>query len=781
MSLILAFDNIRSGVLRSALWLAAALLLHGCNITKQLKSSQQVLLNSNEVKVTDNSKKEIVKPLPSYIKQRPNKRFIGISRLKMRFFFYGSRDNSGRFSKYLRDKFGEPPVIIDTAFMESTTKSMKSFLRSKGHYYAEVDYKVKVSKRNRAKVTYIVTTNEYYRFGGYYMNVADRDLYDLIKAHEKDKLIRSGKRFDQEVLLKEQQRILDLLRNNGYYTFGKEFINFDIDTAAGNWRIDVYLNVKNKSDFETHKKHYIRDVYVNIDPNIDLGSMRNVDTVHTPYFDYIPNRYKLNPDALDRNMFLRPGTLFRQRSFNRTYTRLSDLNIFRMVNITPKQVEQNDSSFIDYYVRLAPTIKYDYTIEPQAILSDQNNTFTNQTANYGNYGLAAVLQFNNRNTFRNAELFRLSYRTSFEAQGRVNGSRWFNATEQSLTASITMPRLLWLPKLDRNLNFFSTKTTFTTSAIYELNTDFERQVLTAGMIYQMNKRLLTFYVTPLEISYSSTRIKSDLLQQQINSDIYLFSMFSNNLIVGSRFGFSYSNKPVAKSIHHIFLKWDVIELGGNSATLVNTLLGEPKNSKGYYEIFGINYAQFAKTAIDFRFNTVYDENNATVYRLFAGVGLPYGNSPNYLPFERRFWVGGANSLRAWLPRSLGPGSFKKAGQIDFSGDVKLEANAEFRFNMYDRWLEGAVFSDAGNVWIIRKDVERPNAEFAFNRFYKELAVDFGYGVRLNFDIILIRFDFAVPVLDPGYVDLKDRLVIRDFSGKWFFENVNVNFGIGYPF
>jgi outer membrane protein assembly factor BamA len=166
--------------------------------------------------------------------------------------------------------------------------------------------------------------------------------------------------------------------------------------------------------------------------------------------------------------------------------------------------------------------------------------------------------------------------------------------------------------------------------------------------------------------------------------------------------------------------------------------------------------------------------------MFAGVGMPYGNSPRFLPFERRFWVGGANSLRAWLPRSLGPGSYYQPGQIDYSGDIKLEANAEYRFNIYHRWFEGAVFADAGNVWMSKKDVTRPNANFEFNRFWKEFGIGSGLGARLNFDIILIRFDFAIPLYNPSYAE-PNRWVINSFNRTWLFDNINFNFGIGYPF
>jgi hypothetical protein len=769
-----AFDNINKYLVLMLL----ALVLNACNITKQLRDSQQLLYKGSTIKVTGETRNDVVNPIGDNLKQKPNKKFLGVTKLKMRMYYFGSKHGESKIGAYMRDKYGEPPVILDTAFIESSVKAMKGYFRSIGFYYPIINYEVK-SRRQRATVHYFINTGLVYHIGSYQINCADKNLYDVLKRNEKEALVVIGNRLKQDVLLDEQKRIVSLLRNNGYYTFSPEFVGFDVDTANYNGNVNVSLNVLNKGIYEVHKVHINKNVYVNIEPNYDINAYKNLDTIKAPSFYYIPNRYKLNHKVLEQNMFLTPGNVFKQQALSGTYNRLGDLSVFRYINITPKPYIQNDTQYIDYYVKLSPNIKYDYIIEPQAIYSDQNNTFTNQSSN-GNYGVATILQFNNRNTFKNAELLKLTYRSSFEAQGKVNGSRWFNATEQSLTASLTFPRLVLFPKLDKNYRFVNTRTILTTSGIYELNTNFERRVFTTGIIYQLNKKYISFYITPFEVSYTRNTVNSDTLQSLINKDIYLFSMFSNNLILGGRFGFTYSDKAKNKGNHHVFLRWDVLELSGNTATALNKIFDRPFNETNTYNIFGVNYSQFAKTALDFRYNTKHDENNATVFRLFAGVGIPYGNSPKFLPFERRFWVGGANSLRAWLPRSLGPGGYYEFGQIDYSGDVKLEFNAEFRFNMYNRWLEGAVFVDAGNVWMTKKDASRPLANFEFNRFANEFGIGTGFGTRLNFDVILIRLDFAIPLHDPSY-NVGSRWVINNFNQDWLFHNINFNFGIGYPF
>jgi outer membrane protein assembly factor BamA len=287
-------------------------------------------------------------------------------------------------------------------------------------------------------------------------------------------------------------------------------------------------------------------------------------------------------------------------------------------------------------------------------------------------------------------------------------------------------------------------------------------------------------MSPLQFSYIKTDLKSSALIDRAQTDIFLQNLFSNNVIMDGSYGFTYSNKAIAKGRSFSFLHWDVIEIAGNTLTFINQILNQERSSNGRFKLFGVNYFQYARSAIDYRFNTIYDRNHATVYRIYTGLMMPYGNSPDYTPFEKRFFVGGANSLRAWRPRSIGPGSFVADNQIDHSGDVKLEMNAEYRFNIYHRWLEGALFTDAGNIWALKKDATRPGAEFSFSRFYEEVAIDAGFGLRLNFTIVLIRFDLGIPLRDPTYA-MADRWVIRNFRGGWLSDNLYFNFGIGYPF
>jgi len=754
------------------------MIFHSACSSSRFIPEDKLLLKGNKLQVEGSHKKELYNDLDKLYKQNPNNRLLFIFNLKPYFYFKGSTGKDNWYKKIQRNALGEPPIFVDTLFIETTIKSMKGYLQSHGYFYSDFSYKVTRSKRKYGKVHYHVALNYQYKIGDVTLQIEDKSIHDLISESMDESLIRQWRGIDQESLLKEQERILNLLRDNGYYQMSKEYVDFDLDTTNMGGYCHLGINIRNPNDTLLHEKFYNAKVNIEIEPNNrqDRGLLIR-DSLSDGRLVYKRNQFKLNPEILNSNILLLPGQEFRQQTLNRTYGRLSDLGIFRFVNIQSKPFEKNDSNFINFNIRLIPSVKYSLTFEPQATLSDQNNTLTGQDMR--NYGIAFVTQFTNRNIFSNAEILSLNFRSAIEAQGQSKDNVFFNSTEQKLTASIIMPRTLLFSSFDRNEKYYSNKTIFSASAIYEINIDYERQVFITGYNYQLNKKLATFYFWPLELSFIRSQIRSSELLRQSESDIFLQNLFNNNLIVGSRFGFIYSNKSIAKGKSFYYLKWDVLELAGTPITGINALTNQNKTD-GYYTVFGVRYSEFAKSTIDFRYNTKLDVNNFTVFRIYAGYALPFGNTPEFVPFEKRYFVGGANDLRGWRPRSIGPGAYNSANQLDYSGEVKLEFNAEYRFNVYHNWLEGAVFTDVGNVWNAKPIATRWNSEFQLNRFYKELAFDAGLGIRLNFEIFLIRFDFALPLHDPSFV-LEERWRVKDFSSSWLIDNFNFNFGIGYPF
>jgi outer membrane protein assembly factor BamA len=773
--LAVAFVNIFGKFYRALLLLGLVCYFSSCGIKKHL-DDHQALLVRNKVEIQKPYRKELASNITKYYRQKPNNRFMLLINSRPYFYIRGSQGKNNWWRKFERNTLGEPPVIVDSLFMESTLKSFKSYLQTEGYYYPEVRYGLEVNKRKKATVTYFVTLNKQYVFGEYNLQVSDKGLFLLIEKNMSQSFIKTGIGFHHDELKKEQARIVDLLRNNGYYSISTEYIDFDVDTASPDRFVKEGQNVRKANDTVLHKQYYIQAITVDVEKTARTqNSVR--DTFNLNKIKYHLGGFNLNPNILERNIQFETGELYNLQKLNRTYSRLNDLGIFRFINIQTSLSENRDSGFVNYNIRMIPSVKYSFTLEPQAVTSDQNNTINNQSSR--NYGVALLAQVTNRNIFRNAEILQLSFRSSFEAQGSLTPGQIINATEQSVTASVIMPRTLFFPSFDKNLRFQSTKTIISSSAIYEINTTYKRTVFTTGLGYQFNRKLFTYYFSPIEISFIRSTITDDALRKQSENDIFLQNTFSNNLILDTRYGIAYTNKSIAEGLSYVNIRWDAIELAGNMLTAINNIAGTPKNADGTYHVFGVKYFQYVKSAIDFRYNTIYDQNNASVFRLFTGVALPYGNTPQFVPFERRFFIGGVNSLRAWKPRAIGPGSYSDTSQLDFSGEIKIEGNAEYRFNIYNKWLEGALFTDIGNVWAVRNDPARPGSHFEWKDFYRSLAWDIGFGVRLNFNIIIIRLDFAMPIHDPSYKAMKDRWVIGDFGKSVY--NSNLNFGIGYPF
>ncbi|MES2727294.1 MAG: BamA/TamA family outer membrane protein [Bacteroidota bacterium] len=764
-------------------------LFSACNISRIHKREGPKLVK-NKVEIEEKGKGRFFESdLESQIKQKPGSKFLGIVRLNV--FFYrlgdaGKKDT--KLKRFFRDELGSVPVILDSSMIETSVRAMRNYLKSQGYYYSEITYTVadRTFLKERKVVTYHVKLNNQYKYNKLNVNCPDKKLYELINATISESNIKIGRSFNREDFLNEQNRITTNLRNNGYYTFAKEYIDFNIDTNYAEDYLAVDININNKTEQVPFNQYYIRNLVIEVEPN-HKNKTKKYDTLVTKNFKYLANGSKINPTILDKMNFLMSGEIFQQNNLNKTYTRLNDLQLFRLVTITPTLVENDTQHFIDFYISLKQLGKYDFTIEPQAITSDQGNLVATQSSR--NFGLAAVIQLTDRNIFHNGEILQFRFRTSFEAQRgeNISPTPFFNSNEQSLTASIIIPQLLFLPKLDRKFNNASTKTIINSSIIYEKNVDYQRRVLTLGSSYQLNRKLTTYYVAFPEISYIQTSFNNASLEERSKTDIFLQNVFANNLIINDiRLGLTYSTQPISKGKSFFFLRFDALELAGNIVTGLNILLDAPKvtdesrNIKDKYEILGLNYFQYVKSYIDGRYNQWIDLNNTMVYRLAVGYALPYGNSPDYIPFEKRFFTGGANSLRAFRPRSVGPGVYSTTNQIDKSGDIKIEMNAEYRFNLYKRFIEGALFTDAGNVWVVRQD-GRVGADFDITNFYNQLAVGSGVGVRLNLSIFVFRLDAAVPLHDPTQT-IGNRWVIENAKDlSWYWDNSIFNFGIGYPF
>ncbi len=755
-------------------------VMQACNLPK-LARKEGAFLYKNQIAIQEKKEARLFSSdLDAYIKQRPNKKLVGINRFGLRMYKLGMGIPNSWIGRSLQIKLGEAPVILDSSLIEVSVKGMRSFLKTQGYFYPTISYEV-VGKIHKKEVIYKVSSGSPYHIYRIEQHIADKFIDSLVRTQNEFSHIRLGNPLNFENLLKEKNRVNEQLRNNGYFAFSKDFVSFDVDTNMGDFHTLVGVNINNPGDFKRYATYTIKDILLEIE-NDDTDSLHLLkDSLHFSNFIFHPNGFPLNPSILDRAVLLEPNKLFKAEISNATFNRLNDLQIFRSVNMNAIPVNENtDTPSVRYLIKLQPTKKYDYTIEPQAITSDQSNLVTGSSGR--NYGLASQITLSDKNIFHNAEILQLTYRISIEAQRGANIPKnpFFNSYESNLSARLIFPKLVFLPGLDRKWTKSTNKSMLAASNIYEKNVNWIRNVYAIGFTWQKNQKYFNQYFVPLELSYIRTQFNNKELEQTSINDPYLHSVFSNNLITSMKYGFIYNNQSDIRKKHYTFIKWDVLELAGTGLNLAcKTLNIGTKDSSGNNTLFGVQYFQYAKSFVDMRYNRYLDENDRLAGRLAIGVAMPFGNSPNYVPFDRRFFTGGANSIRAFLPRSIGPGSYDTIGNLDRSGDVRLEANVELRFNIYNKFLEGAIFVDAGNIWRIKDDGRR-DAVFHLNSFYQQLAIGTGAGLRLNLDFLIIRVDASFPIMDPRK-PMGSRYILNKYDPALLWQNTIFNFGVGYPF
>jgi outer membrane protein assembly factor BamA len=468
------------------------------------------------------------------------------------------------------------------------------------------------------------------------------------------------------------------------------------------------------------------------------------------------------------------GEDYSQASANRTYKKLISQPIIGSANVNmaiknPGMVYPGEKQLLDCNIRLK---------------RNQLNTFTvgtEGTNSGGRFGLGLNTSIQNRNIFRGAEVLSLKLKASAELQGSLNNPNqtnyflFFNTVEGGAEISIDFPRLLipYWSRYQENLRLG--RTSLSAGAGFEYQKDYQRTISSVAWSYKWNKSEKIKYVfTPFEFNYIRV-YPSDSFQNYLNSltDPVYKSQYTNHLLTMIRFSIIVSNAGITKLNNQYFLRMNA-ETSGNIPYMVDNLKKNPSTSEGYYTRLGVRYSQYFRYDVDYRRYWKLRHGNSLAYRLMGGAAYPYGNS-DAVPFEKSFWLGGANDMRGWRLRSLGPGAYvDSTNNYDKTGDIMLETTIEHRFPIYS-FLLGSLFLDAGNIWLRSPSEDFPNGEFKLNTFYKQIAVDIGVGLRFDFSFFIFRLDGAVPVHEPTR------------PGEWFnpetfqFKNSILNFAIGYPF
>jgi len=764
--------------------LIALLFLSSCNVFKTIPEGQH-LLNKNIIK-TDRS--ELNENVNAILKQKPNRKILGLFRFHLGVYNLATLGKETKFKKWVKTAIGEEPVLLDTGLTHKSREQIEILFQNNGYFNASVTDST-VYKRKKAKVYYKIKSGEPYKIRNIQYNIADSNIQKIILNDQTTSLISSGKVFSNNLLQSELTRITTKLRNLGYYNFNSQYIYFDIDSSLRSNQVDLWMIISNPQvkandsvstiDLGLHEKSYIKEVIV----EVDFDPIQNVmvadkDTTYTSNLIFISKgklQYTHSAKHLAEHIFIKKDSIFSQENFDLTYRRLSDLGIFRFVNIRTEILVKSESDSLNplrCFILLSPQARQEFKAEVEG------------TNSGGNFGIAGNLVYKNKNIFKGAETLTMKIKGGLEIQQNFGDTTYestrqlalFNAYEIGPELSLTFPRGLW-PFNNKHQEKVDNPTTSISAGFNTQNRpEYYRQLVNLSYYYTIKTTLYNrFYFYPAEINYLNVKLDPIfLLQLQKLQDPTIILGYSNQFIADGRISYLFNNQDLNKRSKYFFFRVN-LEFAGNSIYLSKRIGGESINRDSPSELFNVKFAQYLRPDFDFIFYKPLNQSNAlAVFRLATGFGLAYGNSIK-LPFEKSFYAGGPNDIRAWRTRNLGPGSNIKEDYFERFGDFKITSNLEYRFDIY-RKFKGALFIDAGNIWIWKSYNSNNDGVFYLNKFVDQMAIGSGVGIRFDFTFFVLRLDGAIQVKDPTQ-PIGDRWVLKSKN----LNDITYNFGIGYPF
>ncbi|MBQ2192332.1 MAG: BamA/TamA family outer membrane protein [Prevotella sp.] len=640
------------------------------------------------------------------------------------------------------------PIVIDTILARRSADNLRSALFNKGYLDAHVDVLTEPAGKHKQNVIYVLHPEQ-----PYFLNQMDYDIQDTaISRFLHPRLVPlEPQRFNVEMLDQERKHITQLLTNNGYYHFNKTDISFQADSTIGNHLVNMTMVLHPYRPTEdtvmSHRQYHIRNLRF-LSGNEDRS---------------IP----LRASVLRNNTFITPGELYSASDLQNTYNHFGRLNAIRYTNINFTEVP--DSNLLDCDIQLS-------TYKPSTISFQPEGTNT-----AGDLGAAVTLSYQNRNLFHGSEMLSLELRGAFEAIRGLEGYSNQNFEEYSAQARLSFPRFI-APFISRNFRR-RINASSEVSLLYDLQNrpEFHRRVLSVAWRYKWQdaNHHDRYQLDLVDLNYVfmpwiSDTFRQDYLDDTTSRNAILRYNYEDLFIMKSGLGYTYNNGQYAIRAN--------IETAGNVLSLFSKLTNASKNSEtGQYNLFNIAYAQYVKGDFDYTRYLVFDDENTLAFHFGVGIAYPYGNS-SILPFEKRYFSGGANSVRGWSVRSLGPGKYaRRDGNIDFinqTGDMKLDINLEYRAHLFWK-LGGALFIDAGNIWTLRDYADQPGGQFKVQNLLEDLAVSYGLGLRFNFDYFVLRLDLGMKAVNPAYEEdggehfpiIKPRLS-RDYA---------FHFAVGMPF
>ena len=751
--------------------LLLATLLTACKTTKFVPKDKY-LLNKVKIKVEQDKQERKqfgITPdeqiqadnLKNYLRQKPNSEIFGFWKLQLGVWNSQGKDSTKWINRQIR-KIGEPPEIFSENLTTQSLVQLKKAMDNCGYFLSDVDTTMQIKKR-KVNLTYHAYPRKPYRIRQYNVSLENTDLKRY--ATNRHQTIKEGMLFNSNLMDSERERIARAMRIHGYYYFDKDMLQYVADSSYHTFEADIKMTlqdyVQNAPDTVKNsifRQYTIKEIVFYTNSLVDEENEQAPDTVRNGQYTYLyAGRKLIRERVLRHTCKLQPGELYNEARVERTYAALNALGPVKYVDISFEQIDDSDLRCIIVINRA----------KIHSVTADVEGTFS-----AGDWGVGAGVGYTNRNIFKGAEELSLNGKISYE--WRQNGGR---AIEGKADIGLKFPTNV---QLTAGYNYQNRPEEFT------------RTIANAGLNYSLtsNRQRWKHSFRLIDINYVylpwiSDRFKEEFLQP---TNILKYS-YEDHLIVDWSYTANFSTYRKSQPLQNYWTLQLGIETAGNALYAANKLFGSNKTTaeadgdNDYYKIFKIRYAQYAKADINVTYNHIFDKHNRLVTHAFLGVAVPFGNASS-IPFEKRYFAGGANSVRGWTMRSLGPGTYRGNGaKIDYNnqaGDIKLDLSIEYRLKLV--WvLELALFTDAGNIWTIRDYESQPGGVFKFNEFYKQLAWSYGIGLRLNFDFFVFRVDFGVKLHDPSRINYDGKQWRTAANGLGWSDDMSFHFAIGYPF
>lgn len=771
------------------------IILSGCSATRYLADDQSLV---KDVELTGVDK-QFTETALTFVQRdiRAN------SRLNLALYNMLNTKNG----KYRTDKvkaIGEAPHFLDSSLVEISRVQIEKFLATKGFFKAKVESEIQV-KNKKAKIIFKANQGPEFTIRNIKFEIADSTVLKLYQAkRENFTHMQEGDRFDSDSLAFEREQIYRLMKKNGYYDYVRQYVRFDVDSNLSSSQADLRLFIANPNGKLEHQVYTIDDSQVTIRSSTGKIDGLKADTLQLDsQFRFIDYSHKFKPKPIKRFIFLKKGDIYNIENEEITYDRLYDLNVFRNLKIDYKKASDSTSKLLPQY-DISPLKRMNNRIEGEYTFNSGRNGF-----NIGN-------TYTNRNLFGGAELLELKakYGILFDATSGKKGLDKIFSRDLQLGINLIIPKLIVpfnIPDIGKN---GMPHTTISSSLqIFDQRDAFRSRVFINSITYdwvETKSKLHSF--TPINIEFRNGRLdpvfRDSLLQRGF--ELYVRTNDRQFFNLGSQYAFTYNTNKL-NTFNNFFFFRGAIDLAGNSLGLLDKLIKFKIDNDGFRTLFGLPYQQYVKTEIDLRYYKHLGGERQFIARLNPGLGIAYGNS-NRLTFEKNFYAGGSNGIRAWQARTLGPGNYNRAvlgndvradtlrmnlRNLDQMGEIKFEGNLEYRFKIADNILnakvKGATFADFGNVWRRMKSKENPDGEIKFNNLLGQIAVGIGAGLRFDLNYFVFRLDAGIKVKDPQFRG-SDQFVLkylfnkqdfkRDYADSHFpdvYRFVQYNFGIGMPF